>query len=91
MEDIDEEEEEAEENKEGEENNGEKEINKEYKHKRRGKNKMHKKYSSNFLTLIIQVFVVLTILEGYFLLSYFLSLKFLAEIKDLILESGTIT
>ena len=52
---------------------------------------MHKKYSTNFLTLIIQFLAVVTILEGYFILCYFLSGNFLSIAKNLIQESGTIT
>ena len=90
MEDIDDEEfkegEDGTAGKDGEEGD----ETKQYKHKRR-KNKMHKKFSSNFFTLIIEVLFVVGILEGYFLLSYFLSINFLVKIKDLINESGTIT
>jgi hypothetical protein len=35
------------------------------------KNKMHKKYSTNFISLIIKFLLVVTVLEGYFVLSYF--------------------
>lgn len=52
---------------------------------------MHKKYSSNFISLIIKFMLVVTILEGYFILCYFESGKFLSVAKDLIQESGTIT
>jgi hypothetical protein len=55
------------------------------------KNKMHKKYSTNFISLIIKFLVVVTILEGYFVLCYFESGNFLSVAKNLIQESGTIT
>jgi hypothetical protein len=38
--------------------------------KRSRKNKMHKKFSTNFISLIVKFLVVLTVLEGYFILSY---------------------
>ena len=89
MDDIDEEE--SKQDEEGKNEGEGEEQTKQYKHQKRRKNKMHKKYSSNFLSLIIKFIVVLTVLEGYFLLSYFMSLSFLSKINDLILESGTIT
>ena len=52
---------------------------------------MHKKFSTNFISLIVKFLVVITILEGYFLLCYFLSGKFLFVANNLIQESGTIT
>jgi hypothetical protein len=55
------------------------------------KNKMHKKYSTNFISLIVKFMFVVTILEGYFVLCYFQSGKFLSIAKNLIQESGTIT
>lgn len=55
------------------------------------KNKMHKKYSTNFISLIIKFLFVVTILEGYFVLCYFESGNFLQIAKNLIQESGTIT
>jgi hypothetical protein len=35
------------------------------------KNKMHKKYSTNFISLIVKFLLVVTVLEGYFILCYF--------------------
>lgn len=55
------------------------------------KNKMHKKYSTNFISLIVKFLLVVTVLEGYFILCYFQSGKFLSVAKNLIKESGTIT
>jgi len=55
------------------------------------KNKMHKKYSTNFISLIVKFLLVVSILEGYFVLCYFESGKFLSIAKNLIQESGTIT
>jgi hypothetical protein len=52
---------------------------------------MHKKFSTNFISLIIKFMVVLTVLEGYFLLCYFQSLNFLSLANSVIKESGTIT
>ena len=67
LEDIDEDDYKEEEGKEGEED-----PTKPKKQRQRGrKNKMHKKFSTNFLSLIIKFMVVLTVLEGYFLLCYF--------------------
>ena len=51
---------------------------------------MHKKFSTNFLSLIIKFLVVVTVLEGYFLLNYFLSGEFLKVANNIIDESGTI-
>ena len=34
------------------------------------KNKMHKKYSTNFISLIVKFLLVVTVLEGYFVLCY---------------------
>jgi hypothetical protein len=48
------------------------------------KNKMHKKYSTNFISLIVKFMLVVTILEGYFILCYFESGKFLSVAKNLI-------
>lgn len=31
---------------------------------------MHKKFSTNFISLIVKFLVVLAVLEGYFILSY---------------------
>jgi hypothetical protein len=52
---------------------------------------MHKKYSTNFISLIIKFLLVVTVLEGYFILCYFQSGNFLSIAKNLIKESGTIT
>jgi hypothetical protein len=52
---------------------------------------MHKKYSTNFIALILKFLVVVTVLEGYFVLCYFQSGSFLSIAKNLIKESGTIT
>jgi hypothetical protein len=59
--------------KDDEGKDGEEDPTKQKKNQRqRGrKNKMHKKFSTNFLSLIIKFMVVLTVLEGYFLLCYF--------------------
>lgn len=51
---------------------------------------MHKKFSTNFISLLIKFLVVLTVLEGYFLLCYLRSINFLHNINNLIDESGTI-
>ena len=48
------------------------------------KNKMHKKYSTNFISLIIKFLLVVSILEGYFILCYFESGNFLYIAKNLI-------
>ncbi len=55
------------------------------------KGKMHKKYSNNFIALILKFLVVLTILEGYFVLIFVQSGDFLDVALNLIRESGTIT
>jgi hypothetical protein len=55
------------------------------------KNKMHKKYSTNLIGLIVKFLLVVTVLEGYFVLCYFESGSFLSVAKNLIKESGTIT
>jgi len=52
---------------------------------------MHKKYSTNFISLIVKFLLVVTVLEGYFVLCYFQSGSFLSVAKNLIRESGTIT
>ena len=49
---------------------GEKAGEEEHKVKKTRKGKMHKKYSTNFLALIIKFLLVLTVLEGYFVLNY---------------------
>lgn len=77
--------------KDGDENNPDGSGGEKKSRQRSRKNKMHKKYSTNFLTLIIQFLAVVTILEGYFILCYFLSGNFLSIAKSLIQESGTIT
>lgn len=55
------------------------------------KNKMHKKFSTNFVSLLIKFICVLTIMEGYFVLCYLRSIDFLSVINNLIQESGSIT
>lgn len=55
------------------------------------KNKMHKKFSTNFVSLLIKFICVLTIMEGYFVLCYLRSIAFLSVINNLIQESGSIT
>lgn len=35
------------------------------------KSKNHKKYSTNFISLIVKFLLVVTILEGYFILCFF--------------------
>lgn len=69
MGDLDEDDFKDEEGKEGEEgditNTGKKKGA-----KRSRKNKMHKKFSTNFISLIVRFLIVLTVLEGYFILSY---------------------
>jgi len=52
---------------------------------------MHKKFSTNFITLIIKFLVVLSVLEGYFLLCFFQAGKFLNIANDIIVEAGRIT
>jgi hypothetical protein len=59
--------------------------------KKSRKGKMHKNYSNNFLVLFLKFFVVLTILEGYFVLIFVQSGDFLDVALNLIRESGTIT
>ena len=39
--------------------------------KRNRKNKMHKKFSTSLFTLMLKFLVVVSVLEGYFLLCYF--------------------
>lgn len=48
------------------------------------KNKMHKKFSTNFISLLVKFLIVLTVLEGYFLLCYLRSISFLSIINNLI-------
>lgn len=55
------------------------------------KKKMHKPYSSNFISLIVRFLLVVTVLEGYFVLCYFQAGNFLSVAKSIIQESGTIT
>ena len=62
-----------------------------HKVKKSRKGKMHKKYSNNFIALILKFLVVLTILEGYFVLIFVQSGDFLDVALNLIRESGTIT
>ncbi len=61
------------------------------KKRRSRKNKMHKKFSTNLITLSLKFLVVLALLLGYFLYSYIQSSQFLDVAIDLINESGTIT
>jgi hypothetical protein len=89
MEDIDDEENKEDEGKDDENDPTAKEGKKTRQRSR--KNKMHKKFSTNFISLIIKFLIVLTILEGYFILCYFQSVKFLSIANELIKESGTIT
>jgi hypothetical protein len=70
----------------GDEDKGTKKIRRQSK---RGKN--HKKYSTNFISLIVKFLLVVTILEGYFVLCFLESGTFLNVAKGLIQESGTIT
>jgi hypothetical protein len=88
--DIEDDEFKDEEAKEGEEADGNSAI-KAKKGRRSRKNKMHKKFSTNFITLLIKFLLVLTILEGYFILCYFLSGSFVTLANDLITEAGAIT
>ena len=62
-----------------------------HKVKKSRKGKMHKNYTNNFLVLFLKFFVVLTILEGYFVLIFVQSGDFLDVALNLIRESGTIT
>jgi len=91
MGDIDEDEEKEEEGKEAEEGEGHTQGKQKKGKQRSRKNKMHKKFSTNFISLIVKFLIVLTVLEGYFLLSYFLSGSFLTVANNLIQESGSIT
>lgn len=63
----------------------------EHKVKKTRKSKMHKNYSTSYIALILKFLVVLTILEGYFVLIYVQSGDFLNIALNLIRESGTIT
>ena len=76
----------------GKEEEGEGGTNKHKKGRQRSrKNKMHKKFSTNFISLIIKFLVVLAVLEGYFLLCYFNADSFLSVANSIINESGSIT
>jgi len=70
----------------GEDDKGPKKARRQSK---RGKN--HKKYSTNFISLIVKFLLVVTVLEGYFVLCFLESGSFLNVAKSLIQESGTIT
>mmetsp|Transcript_20230 Transcript_20230/g.14931 ORF Transcript_20230/g.14931 Transcript_20230/m.14931 type:complete len:97 (+) Transcript_20230:211-501(+) len=52
---------------------------------------MHKKFSTNFISLIVKFLVVLAILEGYFLICYFQAEKFLGVANDVVVEAGRTT
>ncbi len=52
---------------------------------------MHKGFTSNFIALFLKFIVVLSILEGYFLFSFFSSKAFLSVAINLIEEAGSIT
>ena len=92
MGDIDDDEFKDEEGKEGEEEGTPGLGGKQKKGRQRSrKNKMHKKFSTNFISLIVKFLVVITVLEGYFILCYFESTKFLSTANNIIDESGSIT
>ena len=55
------------------------------------KKNMHKKFSTNFISLIIKFLVVVTVLEGYFLLCFLETKSFLTTANSLILEAGAVT
>lgn len=55
------------------------------------KNKKLKKYSTNYIVLIIKFLTVISFLESYFLYQYFRSDAFLQKTLDLISEAATIT
>lgn len=74
MNDIDDDEEDKDDKEEGKEDEDGKEDSmfKQKKGRQRSrKNKMHKKFSTNFLSLILKFLFVVTILEGYFLICFF--------------------
>lgn len=74
------------------EDEGEKEKqNKEYKNKFQRKNKKLKKYSTNYLMLLIKFSFVIAFLESYFLYQYFSSDSFLVRSLSMIKEAATIT
>lgn len=56
---------------------------------KRGNN--HKKYNTNFIGLIVKFLLVVTVLEGYFVLCFLEADDFLNVAKSLVQESGTIT
>ena len=55
------------------------------------KSKKHKKYSTNYLLLLLKFLVFITILEGYFLYQYFQSDNFLGVSLRMINEAATIS
>ena len=55
------------------------------------KNKKLKKYSTNYIMLLLKFFVVITFLESYFLYQYFQSDNFLQRSLDMIHEAAVIT
>lgn len=55
------------------------------------KNKKLKKYSTNYIVLLIKFFVFITLLESYFLYQYFQSDNFLSRSLNMITEAATIT
>lgn len=84
MDDIDEDEFKDEEGKEGEDGDPTNPNKISKKRQRMRKNKMHKKFSTNFISLLVKFLLVITVLEGYFVLCYFLSGKFLVIANDII-------
>ena len=55
------------------------------------KHRKHKKYSTNIIMLTLKFCCVLTILQGYFLLTYFQSESFLKTSMGLVEEAEKIT
>jgi hypothetical protein len=71
-------------------------LNKDKEHEKRDKkfqrkNKKLKKYSTNYLMLLVQFFLVISFLESYFLYQYFQSDNFLVRSLSMIKEAATIT
>ncbi len=56
-----------------------------------GKSRISKGYTTNIISLIVKFLLIISILEGYFLFSYFWSKSFLTISINLIDETGTIT
>jgi hypothetical protein len=73
------------------ENTEKEQSQKEYKNKFQRKNKKLKKYSTNYLMLLIKFSFVIAFLESYFLYQYFSSDKFLVRSLSMIKEAATIT